>query len=88
MHGFQNIVELLLKKGAKVDVTNTLGVNALHSAVIRNHLQKLYEPFKKMGNGWELILENEGRPDEVVKLLLDYGADVNVLSSANQKGYE
>ncbi len=88
MHGYNNIAELLIKNGAKVDVQNVGGSAALHKAAEAGHVD-LVEMLLKNGASINLR-DGEGRTPllraarkkrtDVVGKLLGLGADAEVSS--------
>ncbi len=88
MHGYNNIAELLIKNGAKVDVQNVGGSAALHKAAEAGHVD-LVELLLKNGASINLR-DGEGRTPllratrkkrtDVVGKLLALGADAEVSS--------
>ena len=88
-NGKEAVVELLLKKGAKIDETDSIGMTSLQIAAFSDQLSSA-KILLKHGADTEikgrfsytpLHLAIQKHNVSIVKLLLKYGADVNSLSN-------
>ena len=90
--GHKAIIELLISKGADVNVKDIQGFTPLHRVAFDGHV-KMAELLIEKGaelnvkNGWHstpLVEAALGNQLELVKLLISKGADVNLVDNRNQ----
>ncbi len=96
-NNLEGAVDILLSKGVDITLTNELGWNALHCAVISKseaNLKKILNVYQKNGydinarslNGLTplLLAINSNAPLTFVQLLIEAGADINAQSSSKR----
>ncbi|MGR9101114.1 MAG: ankyrin repeat domain-containing protein [Gammaproteobacteria bacterium] len=83
INGYRDIVELLLSRGADVNIANDKGLTPLHTAILGYRLLELYGQKSNTIKGWHLAKEGGDR-DDIVKLLLSFGADVDAKTQEGQ----
>lgn len=85
----EDIVPILLRYGADVKIADTYGVTPLHRATTEKAARLLLEHgadpnSRVLGGGTPLHFAAQNRIGEVVSVLLEYGADINV---EDKKGF-
>lgn len=90
IHGQNNVIELLVSKGASVDHLNSSHQTPMHMAVEGNHFSTIEMLFKMKSNAVNVRDQLGNTPlhyttihynSKVVKLLVQHGGDINALNN-------